>query len=219
MKISLRNTQYGIRALWRKGAVAILLLSATACGLVPLPRLVFDTPEPSATAGPPPTPLPSATVTFKVHVPAGTPAGSAPAVQLLDEVGGGRRTVVLTNTGDNLWSGGATATIGSTLRYKYVRPLPIYTEETTATQQPVRYRLLAVTSGGTTADDIVAGWTDVPFAGQTGGLDGRVWNGNSGQGVMGVLVAAGGQQALTAQDGSFAFQNLPVARCWRRTEG
>ena len=129
MELSLRNTQYAActthhapRFPWRKGAVAMLLLVTTACGIVPLPRLVFDTPAPSATAGPPPTPLPSATITFKVHVPPGTPAGSAPAVQLLDEVGGGTRLIVLANTGDNLWSGGAPATIGSTLRYKYVRP-------------------------------------------------------------------------------------------------
>ena len=124
MELSLRNTQHAIRSLWRKASIAILLLSTASCGLIPLPRLVFDTPEPSATAGPPPTPLPSATVTFNVHVPPGTPAGSAPAVQLLDMVGGGTRTIVLANTGDNLWSGGMPATIGSTLRYKYIRPLP-----------------------------------------------------------------------------------------------
>ncbi len=194
-----------------KRALAIVLLCATtACGLLPVPRLVFDTPQPSVTAGPTPTSLPSATITFKVHVPAGTPAGSAPAVRLLDEVSGSSRTIVLANTGNSVWSGGATAPVGAVLRYKYTRPLPAYVDETTATQQPVRYRLFAVASGATTAEDSVAGWTDVPFAGAVGGLDGRVWNGNSGQGVMGILVAAGGQQTITAHDGSFSFQNLPA---------
>jgi hypothetical protein len=189
---------------------AILILATTACGLLPVPRLVFDTPQPSATVAPPPTPLPAAMVTFQAHVPTGTPAGSAPAVQLLDPAGGAPRTVVLANTGNNLWSGGVSATLGAVLRYRYIRPLPTLVAETTPAQQPVSFRLLAVTSASTTADDIVAGWTDFPFAGAVGGMDGRVWNGNSGQGVMGVLVEAGGQQTISGQDGSFVFQNLPA---------
>jgi hypothetical protein len=145
-----------------------------------------------------------------VHIPAGTPPGSAPAVRLLDEVGGSSRTIVLANTDNDIWSGGASAPVGAVLRYKYVRPLPSYVEETSATQQPVRFRLFAVAAGSSTADDIVAGWADLTFAGQAGGMDGRVWNSNTGQGVMGILVAAGGQQTLTAQDGTFVFQNLPT---------
>ena len=171
---------------------------------------MFDTPQPPATAGPAPSAVPTATVTFKVHIPAGTPANSAPAVRLMDEVGGSGRTIVLANTGNNEWSGGATAPVGALLRYKYIRPLPSVVEETTAAQQPVLFRLLAVAGGATSADDIVAGWTDLPFAGAVGGMDGRVWNGNTQQGVMGILVAAGGQQTLTAHDGTFSFQNLPV---------
>lgn len=195
---------------WGRALAVIVLLTGTACGLLPVPRLVFDTPQPSETSEPPPTPLPSATVTFKVHVPAGTPSGSAPAVRLLDNVGGASRTIALANTGNNIWSGGVSAAFGSVLRYKYVRPLPSTLEETSATQQPVRFRLFAVAAGANTADDIVAGWTDLPYAGAVGGMDGRVWNGNNGQGVMGILVAAGGQQTLTAYDGTFVFQNLPA---------
>ena len=189
---------------------ALLLCAATACGLLPVPRLVFDTPSPPATAGPPATVLPTGSITFKVHVPPGTPAGSAPAVRLFDAVGGHTRTIVLANTGDNLWSGGARAAVGAVLRYEYIRPLPSLVEETTASQQPVRFRLFAVAAGASTAEDVVAAWTDVPFSGPVGAVDGRVWNSNNQQGVMGVLVAAGGQQTITAHDGTFSFQNLPV---------
>src|SRR5262249_12309054 len=120
------------------------------------------------------------------------------------------QTVTLLNTGQELWTGRAPATVGSVLRYKYIRPLPKRVDETTVAQQPVRYRLFAVSAGENTAADVVAGWADLPFAGPTGGLDGRVWNGASGQGVMGILVAAGGQQTLTAHDGTFSFQNIPT---------
>src|SRR5207249_7059598 len=92
----------------------------------------------------------------------------------------------------------------------YIRPLPALVEETSADRQPVRFRLFAVAAGGSTAEDIVAGWDDVPFAGPVGAMDGRVWNSNSQQGVMGALVAAGGQQTLSAHDGTFSFQNLPA---------
>ena len=189
---------------------ALLLILTTACGLFPVPHVTFDTAQPAVTPGPPPTPLPVATVTFKVRVPAGTPAGSAPAVRLLDEVGASSRTIVLANTGNNVWSGGASATVGALLRYQYVRPLPNTVVETTALQTPVRFRLYAVGPSAATVDDIVAGWADLPFTGDVGGMDGRVWNGSSGQGVMGILVAAGGQQTLTGPDGGFVFQNLPI---------
>jgi len=50
-------------------------------------------------------------------------------------------------------------------------------------------------------------------------MDGRVWNGNTQQGVMGILVTAGGQQTLTAHDGTFTFKTCRWARsgppCWR----
>ena len=57
--------------------------------------------------------------------------------------------------------------------------------------------LLPLLDGTRTVDDVVAGWSDLPFAGQVGGLDGRVWNGNIGQGVMGILVAAVGRHQVT----------------------
>src|SRR5262249_29053981 len=126
---------------------ALLLCAATACGLLPVPRLVFDTPQPPTPSGPPATPLPAGSITFKVQVPPGTPAGSAPAVRLLDMVGGSSRTVVLANTGENVWSGGATAPVGAVLRYEYIRPLPGLVEETRANQQPVRFRLFVVAAG------------------------------------------------------------------------
>src|SRR5258707_4720512 len=182
----------------KRALAALALCLVTACGLLPVPHLVFDTPQPPATAGPPPTTAPSSTITFKVHIPPGTPANSAPAVRLMDEVSGASRTIVLVSTGNNQWSGGATATMGTVLRYKYIRPLPSLVEETTATAQPVRFRLLAAASSATSADDIVAGWTDLPFAGAVGGMDGRVWNSNTQQGVMGILVSAGGQQTISA---------------------
>jgi hypothetical protein len=188
----------------------LMVVALTGCGLLPIPRLVFDTPTPPATDGPPPTPLPAEIVTFKVRVPPGTPANSAPAVKVIDEVGGTTTTVILTNTGNNEWTGATQAAVGSAIRYRYFRPLPVSVDEVTAAQEPVSYRLFAVTAGSPTVEDIVAGWTDLPFAGEVGGLEGRVWNGTTGQGVSGMLVSAGGQLTLSGHDGGFMFDRLPV---------
>jgi hypothetical protein len=118
--------------------------------------------------------------------------------------------VVLTQTGANVWTGGTSAPQGSVLVYKYARPLPSLVDEVTAEGKPLPYRLLAVNSDKPTVEDTVAGWADAPFSGETGAVEGRVWNANTGQGVMGILVTAAGQTTLTAHDGGFRLFKLPT---------
>jgi hypothetical protein len=194
----------------RSLAALLILLFASACRGLPVPRLVFDTPTPPFTPGPPPTPLPASIVTFRVRVPANTPPGSAPAVRLIDDVGGQQTTVILTDAGNNVWAGGTQAPVGAVLRYKYVRPLPALAEEVTAGGQEVPYRLLLVAGSSPGAEDVVAAWSDAAAAASTGHLAGRVWNSNTTRGVPGVLVAVGGKLALTAHDGSFVLYDLPA---------
>ena len=195
--------------LWKRVLPILALVVLTACNL-PAPRLVFDTPAPTLTPGPTATPHPTTIVTFTVHIPSSTPSGTAPALRIMDEVGGTNTTVILTSAGNDFWSGSTQAAVGAVLRYKYIRPLPTYVEEVTPARQTVPYRLLLVTGETVIAEDTVAAWTDTPFAGEVGALEGRVWNSNIGQGVMGVLVTAGGKVTVTAHDGSFVFFDLPV---------
>jgi len=188
------------------------LILTTACGPIRLPRIVFEdaaTPTPEIQL-PTPTPLPVTTVTFTVRIPGTTPSGSAPAVSVIDEVGGKNTTVILTNTSGNVWTGQYPTALGAALRYKYIRPLPSYVEEATAARQPIAYRLLHVTSVGLTADDTVATWADAPFSGDLGNLTGILYDSNTGQGVRGILVSAGGKTILTAWDGSYTLFDLPV---------
>ncbi|MCI0366323.1 MAG: carboxypeptidase-like regulatory domain-containing protein, partial [Phycisphaerales bacterium] len=124
--------------------------------------------------------------------------------------GGTSRPVDLISVGNNLWTGSLQATLGTVLRYKYIRRLPTPVEEVTPARQPIPYRLLAITSASANVEDTVAAWADTPFAGDLGGLAGTVRNSNTGQGVMGMIVSAGGKLAVTASDGSYAFFDLPV---------
>jgi hypothetical protein len=70
--------------------------------------------------------------------------------------------------------------------------------------------LFAVTAGNPNVEDIVAAWADLPFTGEVGGIEGRVWNGSDGHGVSGMLLSAGGQLTLSGHDGAFVFDGLPV---------
>lgn len=185
-----------------------LLLAAAACGL-PLPRLVFDTPTPPPPPPPTTTPAPGGFVTFRVRLPASTPAGAIVAAQVLDPLGGGQTIVPLANAGDNLWTGTTSATLGSVLRYRYVRTTSPAAGEVTPTGQAVPYRLLHVAAPNTAASDIVAAWSDQAFSGDQGAIVGAVRNSNTGRGVLGLLVSAAGQVTLTAWDGSYALYNVP----------
>ncbi len=194
-------------------ALLLLLLVTTACGNLPIPVLSFATRGPSIPlqpAGPTPTPLPAALVTFNLHAPGNTPQGTTLAVKIIDEVGGTATVVPLISAGNNVWTGGAKATIGEVLRYRYIRALPTYEEEVTPARQSVPYRLLQVTSQNEITNDVVAAWTDTPFVGDLGAVSGFVRNSNTGQGVMGVMVNAGGKTTLTAWDGSYVVNDIPV---------
>src|SRR3989338_9037313 len=197
---------------WKSLPLGLLLVTLAACSSLPfpLPRLVWETPGPTPTlnTGPTATPLPQALIQFTVHTPANTPPGSAPALQLIDEVSGDSTTVVLTSAGSNAWTGCFPTIVGAVLRYRYIRPLPTRVEETTPARQPVAYRLVAVTASALNVEDTVAAWTDTPYAGDLGSVRGTVKNSNSGQGVGGLLVAAGGHVTLAAGGGGLALFRL-----------
>lgn len=181
-------------------SIAIVL---AACGTLPIV-------PPTATApAPQPTALPSATVTFSVRAPANTSPNSTLAAQVIDEVTGNRNTVILQSAGDNVWTGSTPVTQGEVLRYKYIRTAPTPAEEFTPSRQAVPFRLYIASESNAAVSDIIATWSDAPFAGDQGGIRGAVRNSNTGQGVLGVIVSAAGQVALTAYDGTYTLYNVP----------
>jgi hypothetical protein len=195
---------------WKRALIAAVLLLASACGNLPIPRLVFETPTPRVPPGPTATPLPGAIINFTVHTPANTPPGAAVILQIVDEVSGTRVNTPLTATGPNVWAGGASATVGAVLRYRYLRTAPGFAEEVTAVRQPIPYRLYVVPETNAAVEDTAAAWSDTPFAGDLGAVTGVVRNSNNGAGVMGVMVSVGGQITLTNADGVFTLINVPT---------
>lgn len=197
---------------WKRALNLILLaLIVTACEGLPIPQVTLVTRTPAPPPGPTATSLPAELMNFSVVVPGNTPGGSQIAVQLVDDVTGGRTLVLLNSVGNNVWNGSAPAIRGEVVRYRYVRTQPSFAEEVTPLNHPVPYRLFLVTEGSATATDIVAAWSDTRWGGgDQGAVAGAVRNSNTGQGVPDVIVSAAGQLTLTAWDGSYSIYNVPA---------
>jgi len=213
-----------------------LLVALLASGCIPLtpagptaaPSAVDSTPAATPTAEPTPLPaihseLAETQVVFRVQVPADTPAGTTVYLTLLDEVTGlalnAVRYPMQELTSDELqdlevgsqrvYQLSLPAGVGSMLKYRYERLAgDVTVSEHVSAGNQVRYRLYHVEGPGEVLD-VVGRWTDTPFSAETGRIQGTVVDRDSGQPLASVLVTAGGQQTLSAADGSFLLEGLP----------
>jgi hypothetical protein len=184
------------------------LAAVLACGVPDF--FLLPTPTPSAPVPTPVAGLPQTTLTFTVRVPPSTPTSAVIVAQLADGVRGERINVTLTATTPGVWSG-STPTSGGVIRYRYVRTGPTLAEEIDGARTPVMYRLIHV-SGPTTADDLIAGWSDGVVETSLGTVRGSVRNSNTGQPALNALVSVGGVLILTDGEGGYTASNVPVGR-------
>ncbi len=189
--------------------IALLLNSCTLSpidifGILPAtPTLPFIIP-PTAT------PQPHAEVTFEVSLPAPLLPGETLFLSLVDEVTGLALNAVnypMQGRDALHYSLARPLPVNSVVKYRYLREttLPIF--EHNSADQAVRYRMVYVT-GPLAAQDVVAGWNDSPFSGQTGRIVGQVVNAADGTPIPDILVAAGGLQTLTDSSGNFSLEDL-----------
>jgi hypothetical protein len=99
--------------------------------------------------------------------------------------------------------------VNSVLKYRYVRIGGPGTQEYTAFNQPLRYRLYYAV-GPSEVTDLIAAWPDHPFNGAMGSIQGTAINMDTGTAVPSLLVSAGGVQSITDSAGRFNLQGLPV---------
>ncbi len=200
-------------SLWRWGryaTLAFLLLTIFACTLprsLPTPLL-----RPTPTVGvlkATPTPLPQATVTFRVHVPE---ASGQVVLAVLNEVTGiniAPQRYPMKNVGKGIYEAQVPAAVGSVLKYRYERHANNQIAlEALVSGQLVRYRLLRV-DGPMRNDDIVARWNDTLYQGSVGRIVGKVTD-TAGHPLPDVLVSAAGAWTFTLADGSFLLEGLPT---------
>ncbi len=190
--------------------LAFLSLSGCTLSLVNLPNLVPSTPTLPYPLPPTPTPQPMAAVTFAAAVPAPLLQGESLVLSVLDEVSGlGLNPTNYTMKGvDTLhYSITLPLTMNSVVKYRYLRQSNLPIIEADSANQAVRYRIYSVDGPGG-VDDVIAGWTGMPFSGVTGRIAGQVVDSASGAGIPNLLIDAGGEQTLTDSNGAFTLEGL-----------
>jgi hypothetical protein len=160
---------------------------------------------------PTPTPAPMAETVFDVTLPAPIPDGTTLTLAVLDEVTGLPIDPVYypLQARDALhYSVKIAVPLNGVIKYRYVLQGTYPTQEDTALDQPVRYRMYVV-PGPNQVSDVVSSWADQPFSGVVGRVQGQVVDPKTGEPLADILVTAGGVQTLSDSLGNFILEGLP----------
>ncbi len=152
-----------------------------------------------------------ALVTFQVRIPENTPPDQPILLSVLDEVTGlalNAKRYSMENVGEGEYVLGIPFPVGTTIKYRYSRKGELTAEEHTTDGRAVRYRMVHV-DGPIEVQDIVSRWNDTRFEGETGRITGTTVDATTGNPIPGLMVSAGGAQAVTSSDGSFLIEGLP----------
>jgi hypothetical protein len=192
-------------------------ISPSISNLLPQPQA---SPTATANANATPVPLetpPMAEIQFNVTVPDNTPPDTSIYLTILDEVTGLALNAQAypMDEDPNSTEPGRTYILslpfqlGTGVKYRYERQAGgVTVAEHTSDGRAVRYRLYHVESPGE-VHDVISRWTDTPFDAPTGRIQGVATDADSSKPVPGLLIEAGGQQTLSASDGSFLLEGLP----------
>jgi len=149
-------------------------------------------------------------VSFTVQLPDPLPANEILVVSILDEVTGLELNAVdyqMTMVDAITYTTKLAIPDHALLKYRYVRRGAARVNEDTNADTLIRYRLLQVV-GPTQVIDTLNSWADKPVATVSGNIFGTVLNADTGVPLPGILVTAGGVQALTDSAGRFQLMGL-----------
>ncbi len=155
---------------------------------------------------------PLAEITFDVTLPANTPASAKLSLEVLDEVTGlalNPSRYSMTASADGRYSVKLAFASGSLVKYRYIREGTPPAIEYDSTNQQIRYRIYRV-NGPDQVQDIIAAWNDQAFSGETGRIRGQAVDAKTNSPIPNLMVSAAGVSALTASDGSFLLEGIPV---------
>lgn len=151
-------------------------------------------------------------IEFRVEVPVTSDLSQSVSLDILDEVTGLAFNILrYTMKREDLTHYSVTIPFlqGSVLKYRYVRDQSPTAVEYTSGNVQVRYRLYHVT-GKNQVNDLVAAWTDTPYTGDMGRVQGQLTDAVSHLPIPNILISAGGQSVITASDGSFLMDGLSL---------
>ena len=134
------------------------------------------------------------------------------AIDVFDEVSGMLYNVErysLTRQPDGKFVGTLMLPENATLRYRYVMTAPLDVAEQKADGTPLGYRIAFVQKNAL-IKDIISGWPNTPYTGETADLNGIVHDSKSNQPLPDVLINIAGYQTFTDMTGRFVLNDLPV---------
>jgi len=195
-------------------ALSLLALLGQACTFSLGQWPSFPTSAPSQPGPIVSTPVPAvmAQTTFFVSLPEPLAPGEILYLVVLDEVTGLslNPTSYPMQMKDGLtYTAVIPLTLNAVVKYRYARRASSEVQEDSNQGVIVRYRLYQVLGQGEVRD-IVSDWADRAYARDTGSIQGRVLNTDTGAPIPSILVTAGGIQYLTDSVGRFDLEGLPV---------
>lgn len=134
------------------------------------------------------------------------------SVDLFDEVSGmlyNLKRYPLTRQADGKFQATILLPENASLRYRYVMTAPIEGAEQKADGSPVGYRVVFVQKNNI-INDLISGWPNSPYSGETADLTGIVHDGKSNQPLPDILINIAGYQTFTDMTGRFVLHDLPV---------
>ncbi|MFZ2098618.1 MAG: hypothetical protein WAV05_18455 [Anaerolineales bacterium] len=201
----MRRTKYSL--LFRFSLVLIIISLLAGCNLPTYPAQSSTNPQITPISD-----IQQTMVTFRLTIPEPIPSGDSIYITLLDEVTGlsfNPHKYIL-NAEDSLhYSVSLPLYLGKVIKYRYSREGSTMVNEHLYNDRPVRYRLYHV-EGPANVQDVLSCWTDSAYLGPKGRIMGQVLDFSTGKPIPNLLVAAGGEQALTLADGTFLLEGLPV---------
>jgi hypothetical protein len=155
-----------------------------------------------------------AEVEFRTTLPAKLTGKQKLTLEVLDEVTGLALNAIrydMKQSNELQYSVKVAFQPGSVIKYRYVRQGGPTAIEYTSLGRQVRYRMYYVLNPGT-VDDIISAWNDTPYKSEYGRIQGQILDANNKSPIVGSLVSAGGQQSITASDGTFLLDGLPPGK-------
>jgi hypothetical protein len=189
----------------------VAVLSVNACSV---PKVIITEPTVTSAETAPDEGVLVAETEFRVTLPEALVDGQKMGLEIVDEVSGLALNVQrnpMERVSDTQYVLKLPVLVGSVLKYRYIQDGKDRAIEYTRDGKQVRYRMVRVANPGV-VEDIISAWNDRPFRGPYGRIQGRISEKGSNLPVPGCLVAAGGQQTLSASDGSFILDGLPPGK-------
>ncbi len=153
-----------------------------------------------------------AEVLFKVTIPKGSIEQENLFLEIVDEVTGlglNPTRYQMQSIDETNYSLRLPLTVGFAVKYRYVKGGNPPSIEYDSGKKQIRYRMLIV-NNPLVINDLVVGWQNLPFQGNTGTLRGFIYNETNSEPISNAMVIIAGMRTFTGMDGSYVIDNIPI---------